>query len=245
MRRLPPGVPLLLAWVAASVDAACYLGLGHVMTAAMTGNTVLLGMALGRADLPAAARGTLALAGFLGGALLGATIARPAGPRQPWPVSVTLALALELVLLVALAVVWQAFGGGPDGEASDPHLMILLAGLAMGLQGAAVSRLPMAGETTTFVTGTLTRLATGVVDARRRGARAERPSRTRWRAFLWLAYAAGATAAAIVKTSWPALGWGAERLGWGSAALALPTIALALVLVSGALRSRAARAANA
>jgi uncharacterized membrane protein YoaK (UPF0700 family) len=84
MRRLPPGVPLLLAWVAASVDAACYLGLGHVMTAAMTGNTVLLGMALGRADLPAAARGTLALAGFLGGALLGATIARPR-PRWTMP----------------------------------------------------------------------------------------------------------------------------------------------------------------
>jgi uncharacterized membrane protein YoaK (UPF0700 family) len=40
--------PLLfgLAAVTGMVDAVCYLGLGHVFTANMTGNVVLLGFAL-------------------------------------------------------------------------------------------------------------------------------------------------------------------------------------------------------
>jgi len=41
---------LLLACVAGSVDAVSYVGLGHVFTANMTGNTVLLGLALGHAE---------------------------------------------------------------------------------------------------------------------------------------------------------------------------------------------------
>ena len=36
-----------LAWVGGSLDAVSYLALGHVFTANMTGNTVLLAMALG------------------------------------------------------------------------------------------------------------------------------------------------------------------------------------------------------
>ncbi len=36
---------LMLTWAAGSVDAISYLGLGHVFTAMMTGNTVLLGLA--------------------------------------------------------------------------------------------------------------------------------------------------------------------------------------------------------
>ena len=52
---------LLLACVAGSVDAVSYMGLGHVFTANMTGNTVLLGMALGQAESQAVARSSLAL----------------------------------------------------------------------------------------------------------------------------------------------------------------------------------------
>ena len=42
---------LLLTLVAASVDAISYLGLGHVFTAMMTGNTVLLGLALAQGEV--------------------------------------------------------------------------------------------------------------------------------------------------------------------------------------------------
>ncbi len=44
----PPRTPVLfgLAAVTGIVDAVCYLGLGHVFTANMTGNVVLLGFAV-------------------------------------------------------------------------------------------------------------------------------------------------------------------------------------------------------
>jgi uncharacterized membrane protein YoaK (UPF0700 family) len=58
---------LLLACVAGSVDAVSYVGLGHVFTANMTGNTVLLGLALGQAEHGAVVRSGLALVGFLAG----------------------------------------------------------------------------------------------------------------------------------------------------------------------------------
>ncbi len=62
-----------LTWSAGFVDAISFLGLGSVFTANMTGNTMLLGIALGRGDLPGALRSLIALAGFC----LGATAGRP------------------------------------------------------------------------------------------------------------------------------------------------------------------------
>ena len=41
---------LVLTLAAGSVDAISYLGLGHVFTAMMTGNTVLLGLALAQGE---------------------------------------------------------------------------------------------------------------------------------------------------------------------------------------------------
>jgi uncharacterized membrane protein YoaK (UPF0700 family) len=55
---------LLLTLAAASVDAISYLGLGHVFTAMMTGNTVLLGLALAQGEVLAALRSILALIGL-------------------------------------------------------------------------------------------------------------------------------------------------------------------------------------
>jgi hypothetical protein len=45
---------LALTCVAGLVDALSYLELGHVFTAMMTGNTVLLAMAIGQGEVPAA-----------------------------------------------------------------------------------------------------------------------------------------------------------------------------------------------
>ena len=50
--------------------------LGHVFTSAMTGNTALLGLALGKRDTAAAGRSAFALAGFLCG-IVAATWLRP------------------------------------------------------------------------------------------------------------------------------------------------------------------------
>jgi uncharacterized membrane protein YoaK (UPF0700 family) len=58
---------LSLAGAAGCIDALSYLGLGQVFTANMTGNTVLLGVALCRARWWAVARSGAALVGFLTG----------------------------------------------------------------------------------------------------------------------------------------------------------------------------------
>jgi Protein of unknown function (DUF1275) len=65
---------LLLACGGGAVDAVSYLELGRVFTANMTGNTLLLGLALVQAESPAAIRSAVALAGFLVGGALGACI---------------------------------------------------------------------------------------------------------------------------------------------------------------------------
>ena len=53
---------LVLTGAAGIVDAISYLELGRVFTAMMTGNTVLLALAIGQGEIMAALRSTLALA---------------------------------------------------------------------------------------------------------------------------------------------------------------------------------------
>src|SRR2546421_6567796 len=59
---------LVLTFTTGMVDAVSYLGLGHIFTANMTGNVVLLGFALagaGQVSIPAS---LLAIAAFVAGA---------------------------------------------------------------------------------------------------------------------------------------------------------------------------------
>ncbi len=82
--RFPTGgrdaMVLLLTWAAGSVGAISYLGLGHVFTANMTGNTVLLGLAVGQGQGFAALRSVVALGGFALGAAIGAIVVER-GPK--------------------------------------------------------------------------------------------------------------------------------------------------------------------
>ncbi len=83
---------LLLTWAAGHVDAISYLELGHVFTAMMTGNTVLLAVALGQGEIMAVWRSILALAGFVGGAAVAAVIVARDATSAEWPPAVTRAL---------------------------------------------------------------------------------------------------------------------------------------------------------
>ena len=98
-------VALLLAFTAGCVDAISYLGLGHVFTANMTGNTVLLGLSLAQAQWPAALRSLAALAGYLAGVAGGALLIRHTTRPALWPSMVTIICACELLLLAAVTVV--------------------------------------------------------------------------------------------------------------------------------------------
>src|SRR5262245_49448385 len=158
---------LLLACVAGAVDAISYLGLGRVFTANMTGNTVLLGLAIGQEHTQAAIRSGLALAGFLTGVAFGAWSASGGRHDGVWASAVTASLALETILLVVFAVVWY-LAGDPDTTAVATACLIVLSALAMGLQSAVARRLNIPGIATTYITGTLTSLIAGLVAELRR-----------------------------------------------------------------------------
>jgi len=146
---------LVLTLAAASVDAISYLGLGHVFTAMMTGNTVLLGLALAQGEVLAAVRSILALIGFAIGAFVGAIIVERESYPPEWPAAVTAALAFETIILAIFAANFTLFDGIRGGMI---YLLIILSALAMGVQSAAVRRLGVPGIATTYITGTLTSL---------------------------------------------------------------------------------------
>src|SRR3954447_17268108 len=126
---------LVLTWAAGAVDAVSYLGLGHVFTAMMTGNTVLLGLALAQGELLAAVRSILALLGFALGVTIAAVIVERDETDAEWPACVTAALALEAVILAVFAAAWHFTDPALGGH--SVQLLIVLLGTAMGMQAAA------------------------------------------------------------------------------------------------------------
>jgi uncharacterized membrane protein YoaK (UPF0700 family) len=152
---------LVLTWAAGSVDALSYLGLGNVFTAMMTGNTVLLGLAVAQGQALAALRSVLALVGFCAGVAAGALIVQRSRPRQDWPPAVTAALGVEGVILGIFTAIWQLTAA--PRSPGVVHVLIVLSGFAMGIQSAGVQRLGVSGVTTTYITGTLTSLMVDLV----------------------------------------------------------------------------------
>jgi uncharacterized membrane protein YoaK (UPF0700 family) len=146
---------LLLTLAASSVDAISYLGLGHVFTAMMTGNTVLLGLALAQGEALAALRSILALVGFAIGVFAGAIIVERESYPEEWPAVVTAALAFETIILAIFAANFTLLD---SIHGAMIFLLIVLLAFAMGVQSAAVRRLGVPGIATTYITGTLTSL---------------------------------------------------------------------------------------
>lgn len=146
---------LALTFAAGAIDAISYLGLGHVFTAMMTGNTVLLGLALGQGEVRAALRSIVALIGFSIGVFVGAIIVERDSKPVEWPAAVTDALVFESVILGIFAAISYLFG---SARLTVIYLLIILLACAMGIQSAAVRRLGVPGIATTYITGTLTSL---------------------------------------------------------------------------------------
>jgi len=146
---------LVLTFTTGLVDAASYLGLGHVFTANMTGNIVLLGFGIaGSGGLPVIAP-LVSLGAFLTGAGAGGVLARRAGKRDPERLS--RALLIEAGAIGAAVLVAAAIDVQPSRFSGD--LVIALLALAMGVRNATVRRIGVADLTTTVLTMTLTGLA--------------------------------------------------------------------------------------
>jgi uncharacterized membrane protein YoaK (UPF0700 family) len=147
--RVASTILLIMTGVTGIVDAVSFIGLGHVFTANMTGNIVLLGFALGGATEMSAPLSLLALAAFLMGALMGGRM-WPGGEKG----SIVPAIGAEAGLLAAAAAV-SAIVPGP----SKIYGVIAASALAMGLRNAVVRKMAIPDLTTTVLTLTVTGIA--------------------------------------------------------------------------------------
>ncbi len=232
----PETMILLLAVVGAGVDAVMITAFG-VLTAAQTGNTILLGVALGQGQWSAGLAAGTSVIGYVVGAGFGELIIEGGRAHRDAPPLVARAIVVELLLLALILCVWRLLGAVPAPAGQDA--LVALAALAMGTQSAVTLRLH-AGPATTYVTGTLTTFTTGMVRRLRWGGPEPYPvsgprrvaadgSKERERPWMygatWAAYAAGAIVAALL--------WIELR----EAALLLPIATLGTVLLAAYGRS--------
>lgn len=147
---------LTLTFSTGIVDAVGFLGYDRVFTGNMTGNVVILGMALsGSAELPVL-RPLLAFAGFMLGALL-AGRALLGSPRGWWTGRTT--WVLGLVTAGCLALTGLALALDPSQHHVAGTVMTTTLALVMGMQAAAARKIGVADVTTVVVTSTMVGLA--------------------------------------------------------------------------------------
>ena len=150
-----PLLLIVLTVVTGLVDAVSYLKLGHVFVANMTGNVVLLGLAIGGASEFSVAVSLVAIGSFLVGALAGGRLGSSTGQHR----GRFLALATYVkVTAVAAAFLISLLSSDATGGTAAYALVVLLA-FAMGVQNATARRLGVPDLTTTVLTLTLTGLA--------------------------------------------------------------------------------------
>jgi uncharacterized membrane protein YoaK (UPF0700 family) len=143
-RPITPPILLIMTAVTGIVDAVSYLGLGHVFTANMTGNVVLLGFAVAGVGGLSAPRSLAALACFFAGAIFGGRVSAPQTPRP-------LLVETALLLLAGLAALL------PDRNLSV-YGVIAVTAAAMGYRNAVVRKIGLPDLTTTVLTLTITGL---------------------------------------------------------------------------------------
>jgi uncharacterized membrane protein YoaK (UPF0700 family) len=165
-----PTLLVAMTLVTGLVDAFSYLVLGHVFVANMTGNVVFLAFALAGASGFSILASLVALCSFalgsLGGGLLGSRLGQHRGRL------LSVAAALQTLLLSAAAVL-ATLSSDPVSTGYSYGLIIVL-GIAMGLQNATARKLAVPDLTTTVLTLTIVGIA---ADSRLAGGSGSRAGR--------------------------------------------------------------------
>lgn len=221
---------LALAAIAGYVDAAGFVLFDNVFVANMTGNSVMLGIAVVTGRTETTVRAALALVGFLIGSAIGTLLtdrATHSGRTESWPVSVTQAILVEAVLLGAVALGWT-FG------LFAPAVLVFVLGVTMGLQSAAARKLAVPAVSTVVLTSTLTAFVARLIRQLRHLRTTERAAIEPHKSAgillgVWIAYVSGAAAGSAMVL----LG---QR--W---AFTLPAVLAAAIAAVAALASRERR----
>ncbi len=145
---------LALTVLSGLVDAVCYLGLGRVFTANMTGNIVILGFAAAGAPGFSVTASLTSLGLFLAGAVVGGRIYRRSMSRSQL---LAIAVCAEAAFVGAAAVI--AFLASTVATGWGRYTVIAMLAFAMGIRNSVIRRLAIPDMTTTVLTLTLTGLA--------------------------------------------------------------------------------------
>ena len=167
----------ILVIVAGYADAVGFLTFG-AFAGAMTGNTVLLGIALAGRDFDAAAQSAIIIVSFLVGVAVSAFFGR----KFP----LTAIFSIEAVAIVAAALI-------------APLVAAPVLAFAMGLQNATMTRFAGASLNTVFLTGNLQKMMQDFL-GRFTGSTKPLQSETAEGAVigqLWIGYLAGVVAGAL------------------------------------------------
>jgi uncharacterized membrane protein YoaK (UPF0700 family) len=147
LRRLPRWAwfgTAILAFIAGQVNAVGYLGFRHESISNMTGNTSLLGIAIGQRGAAEALHWLLAIGAFVFGNMLSGMIVQQSTLKLGRRYGVALVLE-SLLLFAAVPLLGSARVAG-----------LYLASVSMGLQNGMVSAYSGAVIRTTHVTGIFT-----------------------------------------------------------------------------------------
>lgn len=178
---------MLLSAAGGALDAFAYRNHGHVFAGAMTGNAVLVGIGLISGRPGEALHSLFPILAFIAGICL-SKLAAPVLGRS----LVTLGLLGEMLVLLVASFL----------PASFPDLAFVpLLALASGWQIASYNTVEGYKYNSTFITGDLRAVFSGLFDARQPQERADALAKFRDVSLIVLAFIAGAVAAAwLAKT---------------------------------------------
>lgn len=152
--RLHLGLMLALTFSTGIVDAVGYLGLDRVFTGNMTGNVVILGMALTGADGLPIVGPIIALVLFMAGAAVAGRTMRPVAAG--WSGRSTILFTVVGVVLLLAAIPMLAIH---DPAEPIKYTVTGCLGLAMGMQAGSARHIGVKDVTTVVVTSTIVGVA--------------------------------------------------------------------------------------
>ena len=170
----------LLSFTAGSMDAIAFLTLGDVFTSAMSGNTILLGLALGEGRMSAAWHSLAAFVGYVAG------VAGAALPLRTPTRGIERTLVLETLFLAAFAGLWTACGGP----------------VRSSLQGAVGRAIRIPGIPTIVITSTLTAIVGTVAERMLARDRPVLTAPTRQQIGTFLVYLGSAVVTGFAASHW-------------------------------------------
>lgn len=176
------------------MDAIAFLALGGVFTSAMSGNTIVLGLAIGQGHFSSTLHAVTALLGYLTGVAGASLSLTESGRGSGWT------LGVEGIFIAAFTGLWL-YSGVPAGSLVI-FVLIGLSAIAMGLQGGIGRAIGAPGIMTVIFTSTYTAIVSNLVE---RTLNDQRPLLTNLAVRQLVAvavYLGSAVIAGIIATHW-------------------------------------------